>query len=301
MPYQYGMQTSPSGGNGLGGLPKKQTTPTQSTYTRIVTAGSGVIIPPANAKYMRVAVIGGGGGGQAQRDYSGSTDAACGGGGGGCAASKMVAASAINYSVGGGGAGNGSSGGDTTASFGTYSLVGRGGSGGSLTLNALGGAGIGGDYNYSGGSALRASTTGTYGAVSAGGGGAGPSGAGGNGSKQDGLTETIGTDGQLSNGWGCGGGGGGKGIFTILSVSGGGGAGADSGGVVSSVSIDYLIYKTVPIWGVNSETAYGAASKTCVATNGGILGGGGAATVGFDTGLGRSAGGVGGIVVEWFY
>jgi hypothetical protein len=246
MPYQYGMQNSPSGGNGLGGLPKKQTTPKQVNFTRIVTAGSGVIVPPANAKYMRVAVVGAGGTGYAVN----------GGAGGGCAATKIVPASPIQYTVGAAALFNGAS---STASFTGYTLV--GGGGGGYTSGNIVGVGSGGDYNYNGGAGVG----------SRGGGAAGPSGNGGDANQN---APAVGP------GWGCGGGGGG-------SASGGqGGGGSGANGAFYSGNYTYSYFSGQSFFGGQAFDSFG-----------GQMGGGGGA----GGGAGMTAGGVGGIVVEWFY
>jgi len=265
MPYQYGMQNAPAGGNGLGGLPKKQTTPARSNFTRIVTAGRGTIVPPANAKYMRVAVIGGGGG-----NGTGFRGA---GGGGGCAASIIVPASAINYSIGEGGA-VGSAGTDTTANWSGFSLVGQGGKTTTTTTGGLGGGASGGSYNYTGGRG------GTYSATTSscgGGGAAGPMGNGANGGDGESKPAAAGSI-NLLNGWGVGGGGGGSGETGSLST-GGAGAGAPSTSTNFSVFYAGVLFGHPP----NSR-------------NGGEMGGGGGNNSG-----GPGLGGVGGIVVEWFY
>jgi hypothetical protein len=267
MPYQYGMQNSPAGGNGLGGLPKKQTTPQSVNFTRIVTAGSGTIVPPANAKYMRVAAIGGGGSGNSN-----------GGGGGGCAASKIVPASPIAYAVGLGGQ-SGNSGGNTTASFGGYALIGGGGSGGNGT--GSGGAGAGGDYNFSGGNG------GTSG-VDAGGGAAGPNGNGGNGAAGGGVGTFSGAAGVFSGaGWGSGGGSGGNSSFSgsLVTKSGGGGVGGRGGALQTAV----VTNSPNTTWGEDAPNVPSAGQ----ASSGGVMGGGSSRS--------DYAGGVGGIVVEWFY
>ena len=74
--------------------------PETSSFTRVLgvqalvyTPTIGTIVPPANAKYMRVAAIGAGG-------SAGGGAGLSGGGGGGCAASKIVmwcAHKAIDY------------------------------------------------------------------------------------------------------------------------------------------------------------------------------------------------------------
>jgi hypothetical protein len=249
MPYQYGMQNSPSGGNGLGGLPKKQTTPKQVTYTRVLgvqalvfTPTIGTIAPPANAKYMRVAAIGPGG------SVSGST--AFGGGGGGCAASKIVPASPISYSIINADVLDGDG---AVAVFPGYRLLGgRGTSGDTGGGAAPGGIASGGDYNYRGGT----------GDVTSGGGAAGPNGNGQN-------AGTTGAPALGASGWGVG----------------GGSAGTNTGGAGPNASIGNQLFIGASVWGRGTSNQIG-----------GELGGGakGNATSVF-------YGGVGGIVVEWFY
>jgi hypothetical protein len=277
MPYQYGMQNSPSGGNGLGGLPKKQTTPERSTYIRIVTAGGGMLTPPANAKYMRVAVIGGGGGGQ----VSGATNAMSGygGGGGGCAATKIIPAAVINYTVGAGGvggigAGTVANGKNSTASFAGYSLVGGAG------VPRFGGVGSGGDYNFKGGDTPFATSDGSL--MSGGGGAAGPSGNGGNGVQ---VTSPYNSGTYTEYGWGVGGGGGGG-------IDGNGYATGGSGSGATSTSANVTDNSSNPLWGKFGSRANGS--------SGGEMGGGGGA-MGYIDGYPKGNGGVGGIVVEWFY
>lgn len=269
MSYTYGTKGAPAVGGGVPGLPQRIQA-TQSTYTRIV-SGSGVLIPPQNAVYMRVAVIGGGGGGRGT-STSGNKYA---GGGGGCAASKIVAASPVAYSIGAGGdgrlgtSGNGTNGGDTTASFAGYKLVGGGGTGGTTTSGA-GGVGSGGDYNFNGGDGrLGASTSGA-----AGGGGAGPNG--------DGATfSTTPTNGPFSNtGWGAGGGG------IYVSASSGHGAGVTNA-AISTATDAPMCYP----WGGPEVNGHG-----------GEMGGGGKADYNATTGsIASDSGGSGGMVVEWFY
>jgi hypothetical protein len=273
MSYTYGMKGAPAVGNGLGGLPRKQAAlGLQSTYTRIVTAGSGVIVPPANAKFMRVAVIGGGG-------YGNNNNS-----GGGCAATKITAAAPINYVVGAGGTSVTLVGGTSSADLPGYLLLATGGS-------AVGGTGSGGDYNYSGG-------TGAGG----GGGAAGPFGNGANGA-------TIPSAGALNNGadsllgvngWGVQGGGGGGSIqnnSNLRASAGGGGAGASAGSCGAGLTA------TTPgpkggnsgLWGgAGLDSAYG------VSGNGGEMGGGGGRAFNGTSNF-YGNGGVGGIVVEWFY
>lgn len=268
MPYQYGMQTSPSGGNGLGGLPKKQTTPKEVSFTRIVTAGSGTIVPPANAKYMRVAVIGPGGSG---RDF-------CAGGGGGCAASKIVPAAPISYTVGAAvlfSVGTNGLGTPSVAVFPGYRLEAT--SGQSATTGGVlgpGGVGSGGDYNFSGG--IGSSNESVAGGGGGGGGAAGPN---GNGATFGSLGSFAGT------GWGSGGGSGS--IASGLNGINYGGGGSGAPGYLGSTGVWSGAY-AASIFGSNPATVY----------VGGVMGGGGGSNGNAAT---YFAGGVGGIVVEWFY
>ncbi|WP_144049428.1 hypothetical protein [Vreelandella massiliensis] len=157
---------------GIGGIQVEY-----SEYTRIV-SGSGTLQPPTGAKAMRVAAIGAGGGAasilnRALSDNSDWETSACGGGGGGCAATKIVKAEPVTYSIGLGGvsekdyaeqynlfvAASGNDGGDTTATFGSYSLVGTGGEGGHASNVGVelswssSVSGQGGDYSFTGGRA----------------------------------------------------------------------------------------------------------------------------------------------------
>ena len=252
-------------GNSLGNplaLPKSTWQPESTTYTRIV-SGSGVLIPPQGAKLMRVAVIGGGACGY----YNGTVG--FGGCGGGCAASKIVPASSITYSIGAGGNTTTQKGGDTTASFIGYELIGGGGNS-SYLAPPYGGVGKGGDYNYSGGSAI--STT----SLCGGGGGAGPGGPGGDGGPGQG-SET-----SFVAGWGAKGG---QGSGTGL----GAGTGAFSPPSSPATNDMFAVYP----WG-------SGITDSVANTTAGVMGGGGrsGATTGWSTiGLGGS----GGMVVEWFY
>lgn len=287
MPYQYGMQTSPAGGNGLGGLPKKQTTPERSTYTRLVLTSTipQVVVPPANAKYMRVAVIGSGALCGALSTLS------TGGGGGGCAASKIVRASPIQQSYLSQGAGNG---GTWIATFPGYRLVGQGGIAGGLGAGQ-GGQGSGGDYNFNGGNGINLNST-----IYLGGGGAGPNGPGGNGNSP-GIFD--------GSGWGCGGGGGGLGRIATANdgaATGGGGAGAIAGtAIVTSTAALFTVIQ--PDDKVNYP--FGESSSTAIAngnagtgrvTNGGDGGGGGSGAE-VNNVFDQGGGGEGLLVIEWFY
>lgn len=288
MPYQYGMQNSPAGGNGLGGLPKKQTTPQGSTYTRVVIniTTPRVALPPANAKYMRVAVIGAGG------LCASLFTSAVGGGGGGCAASRIVRASPVQYlAVNQGGAGTGA---NTVATFPGYQLVGQGGIVGSLG-GGQGGQGSGGDYNFRGGNGTNFTS-----AMYLGGGGAGPNGDGGDG----GLQGTF--DGS---GWGCGGGSGGIGrvaTSTDGAVTGGGGAGSLAGTPTSTPTIATLTMTGFPDYinypfGASSapSRASGTAGSGMVSQGG--EGGGGGSGAEINNVFTRGGGGDGLIIIEWFY
>jgi len=312
MPYQYGMQTSPSGGNGLGGLPKKQTTPQEVSYTSItplrVPGFRGTIVPPANAKYMRVAVIGGGGGGRASNSNFG------GGGGGGCAASKLVPACPISYTLGAGGAAvagvsaiptAASNGGDSTAIFAGRVLVGGGGTVGGSGAGQ-GGIGSGGDYNHSGGAGLGQTST----SGGTGGGAAGPNGAGGAGvAGGAGGNSTAGLVGLASGpGWGAGGGQGGNTVMGTTNghraMSGGGGTGVPAGAVEAATTQNNPLLRgpdIQDIWGrcSASGTSNGTTTPTSFTSAGGEMGGGGIGVF-LDT-YTATTGGVGGIVVEWFY
>jgi hypothetical protein len=257
-------------GNPLGNpLALIRSLPKQSIFSRIVIGSftgagtisgdttTGTLFPPSGARFMRVAVVGGGGG---------SDNAVSGGGGGGCAASKIVSSMPISYFIGAGGIE--AIGGNSTAVFGTYSLIGSGGGAGGVGAGGVGGDGIGGDYNYSGGA-------GAFGGADNGGGGAaGPFGNGTNGLAGSGSSGEVAVYGI--DGWGiCGGTGG---------ASGCGGTGT---GVYLQTSVANL--NRVPTdfpWGrQNPNTTTGA---------GGEMGGGAG-----DDGIG--AGGSGGMVVEWFY
>ena len=176
---------------------------TQSTITRVVTAGSGTLTPPVGAVGMRVAVVGAG----ATPSFSPNIYA----GGGGCAASKIVPAASIAYTVGAASTfGNGE---NSTAVFPGYSLVGGGGVRSSV-IAGTGGIGSGGDYNYNGGNAANNSGSG------AGGGAAGPSGNGGAGMQNAPAA---------GSGWGVGGGGGAN------ASGGGGGSGAPGSASTSTL------------------------------------------------------------------
>jgi hypothetical protein len=272
MSYTYGMKGAPAVGNGLGGLPTKQVAlGRQSTYSRIVidsftgagsisgTTAGGTLFPPPNARFMRVAAIGGGGCGY----YTGALG--YGGGGGGCAATKIIPASTISYIIGAGGDTTTRRGGNTTASFAGYALVGGGGGSTSFTQAGTAGVGLGGDYNYNGGSSINTSST------AGGGGGAGPAGPGGNFGVDP-------TNGQYIDGWGCGGG-------SVVGNDNAAGAGANPDQLESNQNYP---------WGT------GQVLNVSTPIRGGELGGGGrsGATTGWAT-IGR--GGSGGLVVEWFY
>lgn len=264
-------------------------TPEASRYTRII-SGSGTLIPPPGAKFMRVAAIGGGAGGGAYRSDTGTGRRAVAGGGGGCAATRLIPAVPFEYTIGAGGAGRsstappvvrGENGGDTIASIPGYgTLIGGGGiaeTPNSSDNTTVGGRGVGsgGDYNFNGGGTIRVAGLTTSNIYSEGGGGAGPSGNGGNGGRTNGANSQPG---QLSsNGWGCGGGSGGNQLGSTLTPT-GAGAGADSysGSVV-------LLTDGVIFGRPNGE-----------------MGGGGMAGYSSST-IRVYDGGTGGLVVEWFF
>lgn len=271
---------------------------TRSTYTRTV-SGSGTLNPPTGAVAMRVAVVGGGGGGRLT--VLGSQ---CGGGGGGgCAASKIVIAGSVSYAIGSGG--SGSAGGNTTASFGEYSLVGGGGGFPASGVGGAGGTGSGGDYNYTGGAGGFASFPASIG-YAAGGGAAGPSGAGGAGATRSGNLLVVGSAGQITTtGWGTGGGGGGN-VSPYL-ILGGSGSGMTAQSF-SSINIGAVFSGPSPatMWGLPGNVAYQYISPDNINIylyEGGEMGGGGSACdlSNNSDGSGTSVGGVGGMVVEWFY
>ena len=258
-----------------------------STRTRIVIAGSGTVAVPTGAIAMRVAVIGAGGGSVANTG---------GGSGGGCAASKIVGADTVSYTIGSSLANN--NGGDSIASFGSYTLTGGGGTSGSTIT---GGIGSGGDYNYNGGNGGSFGTTG-----GTGGGAAGPMGYGGNGLPVYASGSSAGSSGQwnLTNGWGVGGGRGGSySTANEGTLHGGAGAGAASGsasaGWVTGTGLSYpggsADAQSVPTFGKAAISGFRANYSAYLPDVGGEMGGGGACT------NASIPGGVGGLVIEWFY
>ena len=269
MSYTYGMKAMPSvseiGGPGavIDGIVKESI-----GFTTILTAGSGVLQPIPRAKFMRVAVTGGGGSGSG-RYVSPWTQA---GGGGGCAASKIVPASTIYYTVGAAGAKD-NNGGNSIAQFNNYFMIGVGGRAGlsydqnAFGFNNNGGWGIGGDYNNSGDPGSVASSTTQPQSITFGGGAAGP------------LDLVNG----IFIGWGAP-----KGVKTsgLPRQAGGGGTGAP-GPAIYSTTLGTPSYPTGWPWG-NSAGFEGGA------------GGGGGSSDSFQTTGSGSAGGVGGLFVEWF-
>lgn len=229
MTYTYGLRGVPSVGKGSIGLPRTYSPNAGSTFTRIVTAGSGFLIPPEGSQMMRVAVIGGGG----------NTNSTTGGGGGGCAASKIVQVTPIHYTVG-------SSNQNSIAIFSNYFLIGGAGS--------VGTAGIasGGDFNVNGGNTNGAN----------GGGGAGP----------------LFISGGRYFGWGIASGAPGR--------SGQGSRGGSGTGCPQNVFDSYG--EAQPAYPAPNWPWGGAPNFQ----NGGVMGGGANA---------NGTGGVGGLVVEWFY
>lgn len=251
-----------------------------SEIVRIIgPASSTTLQPPLGAKFMRVAVIG--------RGADGSDSG--GGGGGGCAATKIVKASAITYQI------NHDLSNRTTATFPGYDLRGTG------AIEANGGRGIGGDFNFfggnspGGGSGIRRR--------SGGGGAAGPAGKGGDGASTD-SSSTGGMRGARGEfdpktGWHIGGGAGG-GVYLSnnnLAAVGGGGAGADAGSIgMTSASIGGQ--KGMISGGTSSDQATSASGGKI--KDGGEMGGGGAMYRDSSV-VYTSAGGPGGIIIEWFF
>jgi hypothetical protein len=293
MTYPYGTQGAPAVGGGLGGLPRRaEALPTMIGYSRIVT-GSGILQPIAGAKYMRVAIFGGGAGG----GYISGLNAGVAGGGGGCAGVKsFVPASPISYSIGAGRAASSSEGqaGTTTASFLSYNLV---ATGGWLRLPAnggpSGGEGSGGEFSYTGGAGGVGGGSGKGGA---GGGAAGPNGNGGKG--QDSGENSPQSGFYDGGGFGPGGGGGGalRGSTQDSENAGGGGAGAPGGqaALIGSGTTSHSAFRQSEggsIWG----TVGGPGLSSSGQGYGGELGGGGRGIP-----SGSSAGGSGGMVVEWY-
>ncbi len=286
---------------------------TRSTFTRIV-SGSGTLNPPTGARAMRVAVIGAGGSGFAQT-INATTRAVHGGFGGGCAASKIVLAQPIDYTIGDGGiapaiGATGKAGGDTTASFGSTTLIGPGGPGGSLiasSSSAFAPMPNTGDYNFRAGAILHAYTTSTDSIVSSGSGAAGPNGGGGRGGRRTATTTNPESGGFSGTGWGAGGGAGGiHGILSARFLCGGAGTGAASGSR-KALSSDERNSGGL-VWGLASDSLLplSGGGATVAISGGGEMGGGGSAGYftndsGALAGPVVSGGGSGGLVVEWFY
>lgn len=244
MTYTYGTHGSPAVGGGLPGLPQRGDSggkPQRSTYTRIVTPGSGVIEPPEGAKLMRVAVVGAGGGTPAS-----NTGRSCGGGGG-CSATNLVKAESIEYTVGANSVG--ADGGSSYAQFGAYSLIATGGrAGGTGAGVGVGGVGVGGDYNYSGGT----------GGGSGGGGAGGPAGEGG--------SDAANTP-NVSDGWGVGGGGSG-----FSHSYGGGGSGANGGSsAIASVRLSSTFFGRTSTSAAGGQMGGGAGGSSSPGGVGGIV------------------------------
>lgn len=241
---------------------------TRSSFTRIVT-GQGVLEPPPDAIFMRVAVIGAGGG---------AKERTAGGGGGGCAASKIVRAVQIQYFVGSGRSRAGGE--DSVAIFHGYTLIGKGGE------LFKGGMGEGGDFNYKGGDA-----GGNLSRDFIGGGAAGPM---GHGDGSDNLPTNMG------KGWGSEGGGRGvvrySGYTEDSKAAGGGGTGAATYPIPGVMSGLHFNPKSPSnIWG---------RSPAFYSPNGGEMGGGASVTSNMSSyyyGEKPLSGGNGGLVVEWFY
>lgn len=253
---------------------------------------------------MRVAVVGGGGAG-----YAPVGNLAIAGGGGGCAASKLVPVGSVDIDVGAAGmlGVNQGTGGTSSAQFGTYMLLATGGRGGEAdnSTSAPGGMGAGGDYNYAGGTGMRASGSSSF---TTGAGAAGPNGPGADGlllisssGNSSGSSPPPGTGGWGVPGGGCG---------ALRSASGagsgsGGGGGSGAAGGEAIAGPNSLVtngLNSFPVFGEKGEQGHSITNYSSTAGKGGAMGGGGAATRRSDgASYASAAGGVGGIVVEWFY
>lgn len=230
------------------------------------TTVSDTIVPPKNAKLMRITIAGRGGTAVNSR----------GGAGGGLCQSGIVKAATIEYALLGTG--------DTEARFGSEEMFALAGNNGS-TSGAAGGAASGGLINLSGGAALGTNRSG--------GGGVG----GGNGGGGNGGSSALGGGGGggAENGGNAGGGGGLIGAGRRGGVSTGGEIGGE-GGDVSKILLPsgsgnaFGGITAVPTGGGGGSTQPGGAG------GGGLGGGGGGGSNNTNTGFG----GRGCIVVEFF-
>lgn len=236
---RFSSATSPSGGGGF----------TRSSIALYLTGTSQD--PPVGARFMRLAVIGAGADGA-------SSSAQGGGGGGGCASTKIIPAASIAYVIGQRSRSAGATTGLTSATFAGGYIQATGG------IGVTGGAGSGGDYSFTGGSALANENP-----------GAGAAGPAGNGASVSATGDPVDAPGLTDNGWAFGGGGAGQ----TDSGVGGGGPGMPGGGTPTTN-------------GSAGRTIFGVV-ETVNSTTGRTPGGGG--------GVASGTGGSGGLIVEWFF
>lgn len=298
MSYTYGTKGAPAVGGGLPGLPQRSDSGgklQRSTYTRIVTPGSGVIDPPEGAKFMRAAVVGGG--------AVGTNFGA--GGGGGCAATKIIPATSIQYTLNVAATSAAPTGGTNTLVIPGYPTLVANGAPAPTSGSAPGGTATGGDYNYSGGAGGLDSGVG----YRSPGGGAGPGGPGGNG--VSGMAAGNVGFGQIPTvvnwDWPIPGGQGGNvarsnSTNPVLVVTTGAGAGALSRPVLAAetLSAGRNVYA-----GAGPISFAPFARTTCQLLALANTGGGtyieSEGEFGGGSAFGASTAPIGGIVVEWFY
>lgn len=313
--YAYNTHGAPAVGGGLPGLPQRQSSAgklERSSFTRIVTPGSGLITPPEGAKFMRVALHGGGGAGFSD---AASSARAASGAGGGCTATLIIPAAAVEYEIGVGGTASNSSatlsnGKVSSAKFANYNLVANPGEGGyskgsvGANVRPVGGDGSGGDFNFKGGDGA---TTAALNFSAGGAGAAGPDGNGATATIPSGGSSAAPTQGQFANisGWGVFGGSSGgcsnSGASTTC-AAGGSGAGAIGAPALSSMTASTFSPGAISLFGKPASAAYGSPTVATAVSDGGEMGGGGAAIKLTSGPVNRmSNGGSGGIVVEWFY
>ncbi len=215
MTYPYGTRLSPKVGNGLGGLPQRETN-SEIRYLlkdpvvvdfQDAAGLSGTYVIPNEYRYFRVTVVGSGG-------SSVNATGAPGGGGGGTSQSDIFQVtgrtSVITY-VAPAKPGLGSDGATATANFGDVYLQATGGKAPAGGSGGSGGSGSGGRYNFSGGKGADSAGS----SSGSGGGAAGTRGRGGDGTFWNAQTPTL-TDGVNDGGGGgfaaptnpCAGGGG---------------------------------------------------------------------------------------------
>lgn len=238
---------------------------------------SGTYLLPAGYSFFRVTVVGGGGSGL---PANGSTSAGGGGGGGGLARSAIlpvVVGTSIAWQAGNPSTGT-ANGQDSTASFGSISLLATGGKTPTGAAGGAGGVGSGGLDNWTGGSGGSNGSGSTAGS----GGGGGAAGVDGNGGNGGNGRRT----GQSS---GCtGGGGGGGGINTAVANFSGGGGGVGASGAIGNITAPS------PSYNPGSSTPYFGTPGDPLTGRGGNWGGGGGSN--YQTGNGW--GGFGGVRIE---